>query len=279
MDEKTVRGALIEAAVCLRGLSSAPRDAELLLMRILDRDRAWLLTHADAQLSSAQVAQFESWIERRAASEPVQYILGEQEFYGLSFRVNSDVLIPRPETEHLVEAALHRVSREAEVRICDVGAGSGAIAVTLAHALPQAQVTALDISPVALAVAAENARRHHVEGRIRFLESDLLETVRGERFHLIVSNPPYIAADEHLEAQVARFEPHTALFAGPTGLEIYERLIPQALEALLPTGWLLLEIGYGQRDAVEKLLAGWDAVEFIADLQGMPRVAIGRRPV
>lgn len=166
---------------------------------------------------------------------------------------------------------------DAALRVADVGTGSGAIAVALAHALPQAQVTALDISQAALAVAQGNARDHGVEGRMRFAASDLLTAVQGETFHAIVSNPPYIASSELLEAQVRDYEPHTALFAGATGLEVYARLIPQAREALIAGGWLMLEIGHGQRDALEALLAGWKDVEFVDDLQGIPRVAIARR--
>ena len=207
----------------------------------------------------------------------MQYILGETEFYGLTFKVTPEVLIPRPETEHLVEAALERVSRAASVRICDVGTGSGAIAVALAQKLPRAQLTAVDLSPAVLAVAGENAERHRVEGRIRFVESNLLDGLRDERFDLVLSNPPYVRDDEVLEVQVRDYEPHAALFAGPTGLEVYQRLIPQAHKALVPGGWLLMEIGHGQRSALAELLAGWENVNFKDDLQGIPRVAIAQR--
>ena len=217
------------------------------------------------------------WLARRARHEPVQYIVGEQEFFGLKFRVTPDVLIPRPETEHLVEAALARTDRDASLRIADVGTGSGAIAVALAHALPRARVTALDISPAALAVAQENAESHGVAIAFGFLKSDLLEAVAGERFDMIVSNPPYVAEGEELEPQVRDYEPGSALFAGPEGLDVYRRLIPQAQAALRPGGWLLLEIGHGQRDALAQLLAGWGNVSFIADLQGIPRVACAQR--
>ncbi len=259
-------------------------------MRVVGRDRAWLMTHADAELTAEQVAQFENWIARRARQEPVQYILGETEFYGLTLRVTSAVLIPRPETEHLVEAVLHpseqarrgprvlaRVGRDAAVRICDVGTGSGAIAVALAHALPLARVTAVDLSAAALDVARENAERHGVAERVRLVESDLLHAVRGERFDVVVSNPPYVAEGEVLEAQVREYEPREALFAGATGLEVYRRLIPEAWEVVVPGGWLVMEIGHGQREALAELLMGWDGVEFVADLQGIARVAIAQR--
>jgi release factor glutamine methyltransferase len=207
----------------------------------------------------------------------VQYILGEQEFYGLTLKVTPDVLIPRPETEHLVEAALTRAPRDRAVRICDVGTGSGAIAIAIAHHLPLAEVTAVDRSAEALEVARENAAWHGVAGRVRFVQSDLLGAVRGERFDMVVSNPPYVANSELLEAQVRLYEPQQALYAGPSGLEVYRRLIPAAKQAVVDGGWLLLEIGYGQRDAISALLVGWDAVEFVDDLQGIPRVAMARR--
>ncbi len=277
MSAKNLRAVLDDAAARLPGSANARRDAELLLMRALGRDRTWLITHPEVELSPEPITRFESWVERRARHEPIQYILGDVEFYGLTFSVTPDVLIPRPETEHLVEAVVQRADRGARLHICDVGTGSGAIAVALAHELPQPQLTALDLSVAALRIAKENAARHGVAGRVRFLESDLLGAVRGERFDVVVSNPPYVRDDEVLEAQVAEFEPQAALFAGPTGLEIYQRLIPEAHKGLVPGGWLLLEIGQGQRDAVAGLLAGWDTVQFTDDLQGIPRVAIGRR--
>jgi release factor glutamine methyltransferase len=273
----TCRQALDRAASLLAHLPTARPDAELLLLRLLGRDRAWLLAHPDAELTQDQTQQYDKWIARRARHEPVQYILGEQEFFGLAMRVTPAVLIPRPETEHLVEALLARVPHSGSLQICDVGTGSGAIAVTVAHHLPHAQITALDRSAAALAVARQNAESHGVADRVRLLESDLLSAVRGERFDAIVSNPPYVAESEILEPQVRDYEPHAALYAGPTGLEIYRRLIPEAHQALMPGGWLLLEIGHGQRAALAHLLAEWNAVEFLDDLQSIPRVAIARR--
>ena len=267
--------ALRDAALRLGPSATAWRDAELLLMHVLACDRAYLLTHPETQLTAEQAALYEAWLARRARHEPVQYIIGEQEFFGLTFRVTPDVLIPRPETEHLVEAALERAGRESALRIADIGTGSGAIAVALAHALPRARVTALDISTAALVVAQENAKSHGVSDRIRFFKSDLLAAVTGEQFDMIVSNPPYVAEGEELERQVRDYEPDVALFAGPEGLDVYRRLIPKA--ALRPGGWLLLEIGHGQRDALERLLSGWANVSFIADLQGIPRVACAQR--
>jgi len=277
-DFDTIGAALSYGATRLDGSPTARRDAELLLIHALGLDRAYLLTHPEARLTSKQTATYEELVARRVRHEPIQYISGEQEFFGLKFRVTPDVLIPRPETEHLVEAALARLEREASARIADIGTGSGVIAAALAHALPRAQVTALDISTAALAVARSNAMRHHVSDRIRFVESDLLEAVAGESFDMIVSNPPYVAEGEVLEPQVREYEPATALFAGAEGLDIYRRLIPQARTVLKPDGWLLLEIGHGQRDALAQLLAGWNEVSFIDDLQGIPRAACAERP-
>ena len=280
MHALTLHQAIAQGASKLSGITAQPRrDAELLLLHLIGRDRAFLLTHRDTPLTAEQAAQYESWLERRAAHEPIQYILGVQEFFGLTFAVTRDVLIPRPETEHLVEALLAIVPHDQPLRIADIGTGSGAIAVALAHALPHAQVTALDISAAALAVAKGNAQTHHVADRMRFLQSDLLSAIAGERFDAIVSNPPYVAEDDRasLEPQVRDYEPAAALFAGPSGLDVYERLIPPALAALKPGGWLLMEIGQGQRDALAQLLSGWNHVSFVDDLQGIPRVACARR--
>jgi len=270
--------ALANGAARLGHLPSARRDAELLLMRAANIDRAFLLTHPDASLTPEQLATYNQWIERRAQHEPIQYITGEQEFYGLPLRVTPDVLIPRPETEHLVEAALERLPRNTPVTIADVGTGSGAIAIALAQSLPQASITALDTSPAALAVARHNAERHHLAGRIRFLESDLLAAVASETFDAIVSNPPYVSELEVLVPEVLNYEPYAALFAGCSGLDIYQRLIPQARHCLKPQGWLLMEIGHNQRDALAALLTGWNDIDFVSDLQGIPRVAIVRKP-
>jgi release factor glutamine methyltransferase len=247
------------------------RDAEVLLAHVLRCDQAALLTHPERLLSPAEADQLETFLKRRLASEPMQYITGSQEFFGLLFEVTPAVLIPRPETEHLVEAALEHIGGEA-VRIVDVGTGSGAIAVSLAHARAQSQLTAVDLSPAALEVARRNAQLHGVLERVAFLQSNLLAEVDGADFDVVVSNPPYIAEGEALEPQVSNYEPHPALYAGPTGLEVYERLIPEARKVLKPGGWLLLEIGFGQQPAVEALLRGWRSVSVVHDLQGIPRV-------
>jgi release factor glutamine methyltransferase len=269
--------ALAHGSTRLQHLPTARRDAELLLLRVTDRDRAFLLTHPNAELNPEQQATYEQWLTRRAKHEPIQYIIGEQEFYGLTLRVTPDVLIPRPETEHLVEALLQRVPLNTPIRVADVGTGSGAIAIALAHKLPNAIISALDNSASALAVAQQNAESHNLTARIRFLESDLLNAVADEKFDAIVSNPPYVPEAEILEEQVRKFEPHTALYAGPAGLDIYKRLIPEARQLLKPQGWLMMEIGHNQQTALTNLLTEWKEVEFTRDLQRIARVVIARR--
>jgi release factor glutamine methyltransferase len=275
---QTAGEALLAARVRLAATSKHPRrDAELLLEHMLGCDQTALLTHPERILSVEESEQFDRLVERRLASEPMQYLTGEQEFFGLRFEVSPAVLIPRPETEHLVEAVLERFEREEEVRIVEVGTGSGAIAVALAHALPHSRVTAVDLFPAALEVARRNAERHGVIHRLTLVPSDLLAAVDSADFDAVVANPPYIAAREVLEPQVANYEPHSALYAGPTGLEIYERLIPQAARVLKPGGWLMLEIGYGQSPALRNLMVGWAGVTLVNDLQGIPRVVLGQK--
>lgn len=264
--------------------ANAARDAELLLLHQLSLTRASFLAHPGHELTQPEQDRYEAAIARRLVNEPVQYITGEQEFYGLLLHVTPAVLIPRPETEQLVEAVLSAVldllPANRLLRILDVGTGSGAIAIALAAHLPHAQLTAVDLSPAALAIAEANARAHGLANRIHFVESDLLDALAGERFDAIVSNPPYVPEADRgsLHPQVRDHEPAQALFAGPTGFEIYERLIPAAHAALPPGGLLALEIGYGQREAIFTLLKIWQHVSFIDDLQGIPRVALATRP-
>ena len=256
-------------------------DAILLLRHVLGIPHAEMYAYRERPLTGLQTEAFNAALQQRLHGAPVQYITGEQEFFGLPFHVTHDVLIPRPETEHLVEAAIACLKNLPAARVADVGTGSGAVAVALAHSLPAAEVVALDISPAALAVARQNAQANQVASRIRFVESDLLRAVADEHFDAIVSNPPYVAESERksLPAEVREYEPAQALFAGPTGLEVYRRLIPDALPLLVSGGWLMVEIGQGQRDTVRGLLndADWDGVEFIADLQHIPRVAVARK--
>lgn len=259
----------------------ARADAELLLMHLLKKDRAWLIGHSTDDIGFDLGDLYYELLQRRYRGEPIQYIFGEAEFYRLPFRVTPDVLIPRPETEHVVEKVLELATGFASPRVVDVGTGSGAIAATLAHELPDSVVTATDVSAAALCVARENAQRNGMAERIRFLGGDLLEPVTGEQFDIVVSNPPYVSvADrESLAVEVRDYEPEQALFAGVDGLNLYRRLIPQAYAAIAPGGYLVLEIGHGQEPPVGALLseAGFEKIEFTSDLQGIPRVACARR--
>jgi release factor glutamine methyltransferase len=319
----------------------ARRDAETLLLHVIRRNRAAMLARWNEVLIDTEVRAVKELIERRLAGEPIQYIVGEAEFYGLPFRVTSDVLIPRPETEHLVEKALQLAARFPSPRIVDVGTGSGAIAVALAYQLakqaegmrdfaatgpdlsvkgtgfspegtslctensglslkgtgfspyksstsasgalapegPSFSVTAIDISPQALALAEQNANRNRTP--IRFLLGDLLAPVAAESFELILSNPPYVPATDRssLSVEVRDHEPPLALFAGNDGLSIYRRLVPSAHTVLVPGGFLLLEIGFGQQQAILELLAAsnFASIQFIPDLQNIPRIACSQK--
>jgi release factor glutamine methyltransferase len=258
----------------------ARRDADVLLMHTRKKSRAWLMAHGDELLSDELFLSYTELLERRRRGEPIQYITGETEFYGLPFRVTPEVLIPRPETEHLVEKVIELAARFEQPRIVDVGTGSGAIAVALAHEWLSAVITAIDLSSSALAIARENAKRNEVD--LRFLDGDLLAPVAGECFEIVVSNPPYVPSGDRatLSVEVREYEPALALFAGDDGLDVYCRLIPAAFGALVPGGYVALEIGYGQSKAITELLAkaGFEQIEFVPDLQGIPRVASARRP-
>jgi release factor glutamine methyltransferase len=262
---------------------SARRDAELLLLYTLNITRATLIANPTRELTPTQKETYNKAIARRLRHEPIQYITGQQEFFGLALRVTPAVLIPRPETEHLVEAVLQRLPHDRPLAIADIGTGSGAIAIALAANLPQAHITALDLSPEALAVAQSNASLHNLTQRIRFLISDRLTAIpppeRHAHFDAIVSNPPYVptADAEQLHPQVREHEPSLALFAGPDGLDVYRLLIPEARHALKPGGLLALEIGHGQRDSLATLLDGWKDLNFVDDLRGIPRVALARK--
>jgi release factor glutamine methyltransferase len=282
----TLRQAITAAAAQLANdehlRATASRDAELLLLHTLQISRVTLLTHSGRELSAEQQALYRASIRRRLQHQPIQYITGEQEFYGLLLDVTPAVLIPRPETEHLVEAVLAHLPKDISLQIADIGTGSGAIAIALAVHLPQAEITALDLSPEALAVAAANARKHSVANRVHLIESNLLAALNqksSQSFDAIVSNPPYIPESERasLHPQVRDHEPAAALFAGPDGLDLYRRLIPQAYAALKSNGLLALEIGHGQREAIAALLESWQEVSFVDDLQQIPRVVLARK--
>ena len=256
-------------------------DAETLMLHLIGKNRAWLLAHLEDEFGGCKSIGYSQQIERRLAGEPIQYITGECEFYGLSFSVNRDVLIPRPETEHVVEKVLELASLLVGPRLVDVGTGSGAIAIALAHESPGAKVTATDVSDAALRVARRNAERTEVAERIRFLEGDLLKPVAAEQFEFVVSNPPYVATDDRasLALEVRDHEPDVALFAGSNGLDIYRRLVPAAYRVLVAGGFAVFEIGYGQAEAVAELFsaAGFVDIEFAKDLQGVDRVITARR--
>lgn len=262
----------------------SPRmNAEVLLMFTLGVDRAFIYAHPEQELSADELRRYDEALEQRSRGIPSQYIVGHQEFWGLDLIVTPAVLIPRPETEHLVEAVLDLVKCEMRERpsIVDVGTGSGCIALALAHELPQADVQAVDISPEALEVAKANAARLQLSERVHFAESDLLERFEARaQFDFVVSNPPYVGEGEEdrVQREVKKFEPRIAVFAGHEGLDTIRRLIPQARERLNECGWLLMEIGFTQERAVLKLLDGWCEVHSIPDLQGIPRVIAARKP-
>jgi release factor glutamine methyltransferase len=283
IDRPAIRTILAEAEA---QLALGPHPERSRLMQVLRAEipaanLAWLIAHQDKDVPVSAADALRALVMRRSAGEPIQYITGETEFYGLDFEVNRDVLIPRPETEHLVEKAILLTSGFVRPRIADVGTGSGAIAITLACKLPAAQIVATDIASSALAVARRNAARHGVTERVQFVEGDLLGPVAGRQFDLIVSNPPYVPQTDcdSLSVEVRDFEPALALFADADGLAINRRLIPAAFAAIIPSGFLVLEIGYGQQAAIDELLvnAGFEDAEFTADLQGIPRIASARR--
>ena len=254
-----------------------PLEARMLAERALGKPRAWLVAHADETAGAAAEQAFAAMAERRRQGEPIAYILGEREFYGLDFGVAPAVLIPRPETELLVELALARMPANAAARVLDLGTGSGAIAVTLAKQRQQARLTAVDVDYAALSVARANAKRHGVG--VRFFCGDWFGALAGERFDLIVSNPPYVAAgDPHLALGDVRFEPRRALAGGADGLDCIRAISAQAQAHLMPGAWLLFEHGYDQAEACRALLweQGYAEVQSWPDLAGIPRVSGGR---
>lgn len=263
--------------------------AELLLMHTLDCDRGELHTHPERELSPPTSQRYFGLIAERLTGKPTQYITGHQEFWGLDFEVTPSVLIPRPETEHLVEQVLNLVkgrgaARQEALRIADVGTGSGCIALALASELPDAEIHAIDISPNALRVSESNAARLRLADRVKFREADLLASLLAEgqagAFDIVVSNPPYISLSElgEVEREVIEFEPRIAWGGLDRGDEIYHRLFPQAQELLKTGGAVVVEIGYRQSEAVVGLLKfGWTGIEIHPDLSGRPRVALARK--
>ncbi len=279
-------------------------NAELLIMFTLDCNRAYLHAHPERELTRDEMQRYDDVLTRRATGVPAQYITGHQEFWGLDLIVSPAVLIPRPETEHVVEAVMELVSgpesRQKQKQdqdqnqdqkprtgvsaphglcIVDVGTGSGAIAFALAQELPTAEIHATDISPAALEVARANASRLELTSRIEFQQTDLLDGFSLASFDFIVSNPPYVGESEEdsVQLEVRKFEPRHAVFAGPTGMEVIERLTAQARVALRPGGWLVFEISGTIADRVRTLLSSWDEVTISNDLQGIARVAMARK--
>jgi len=278
-------------------------NAELLIMFILDCDRAYLYAHPERELIADEIQRYDEALARRATGMPAQYITGHQEFWGMDLIVSPAVLIPRPETEHVIEAVLEltgaglpcgherrRNQRQDQrlragapaphnLRIVDVGTGSGAIALALAKELPMAEIHATDISPTALEVARANTARLELASRVKFHLADLLAGFAPASLDFIVSNPPYVGHSEEdsVQIEVRKFEPRNAVFAGPTGLEIIDRLIPQAQAALVPGGWLVFEISGTIADRVRNMLSAWNEVAIRNDLQGIARVATARK--
>lgn len=260
----------------------SPRlNAEILLMFVLGCDRAYLHAHSDRELSAEESTRYDDALAQRSRGMPSQYITGHQEFWGMDFVVTPAVLVPRPETEHVIETILPlaRTKSMAKLKIVDVGTGSGCIAVALAKELSHAEIYATDISSAALEIARINATRHQLENCIRFGEADLLAGFPSSSFDFVVSNPPYVGESEedHVQLEVRKFEPRNAVFAGPKGTEVIARLIPQAWQVLRPGGWLVMEISGTIYKEVGELLSDWKEVKFVNDLQGIRRVALAKR--
>jgi len=274
----------------------SPRmNAEVLLMFVLGVGRAYLYAHPECELTPEEGARYDEILAQRASRMPSQYITGHQEFWGLDFVVSPAVLIPRPETEHLVEAVLELARGVPSPRVVDVGTGSGCVALALAHELKTAEIYGVDLSDDALEVARANAARLQLEKGVRFLQSNVLAVIPREDFgasretclaefrdfDFVVSNPPYVAFSEadKVQKSVFEFEPRLAVFAGENGLDVIRPLTKQAHEALKPGGWLMLEIGYSMRDAVVNLLSPtmWDDIRVVPDLQGISRVVGARK--
>ncbi len=273
----TIKALLASAQETLRSVESPRAEAQILLAHVLHKLRSFLLAWPDAEVTAEQAARFGALVSRRAQGEPVAYLLGRREFFGLDLHVVPGVLIPRPETELLVEAALARLPQGA-CDVLDLGTGSGAIALALATQRPELRVVAVDASAQALAVAEENARRLGVD--VVFRHADWCSALHRERFAMIVSNPPYIREDDvHLAQGDLRFEPRMALASGRDGLDAIRTILACAAKHLLPGGWLLLEHGFDQADAVAELMRthGLVQVTTLYDLQGHGRVTLGRR--
>jgi release factor glutamine methyltransferase len=262
---------LEEAAIAVPRLT-----AEVLLAHALGRERVYLFAHPEHVLQELEWLHYGRYLQERMQGKPTQYITKRQEFYGREFRVGPQVLIPRPETEHVVEVALRRANGVR--RILDIGTGSGALAVTLALETG-GETWATDISPEAAAAAASNARK--LGAAVQFVVCDIAAAIRPGSIDLIVSNPPYVplADREGLQREVRNYEPHVALFGGPSGFDIYDRIVAEAPLLLRPDGWLIMELGFGSVDHVAGLLGEWRDVHIEPDLAGIPRVIAARRAI
>jgi release factor glutamine methyltransferase len=263
----------------------SPRlNAELLLMFALNCERSYLYAHPERELTADEQSRFDGVIRECARGCPTQYITGHQEFWGLDLLVSPAVLIPRPETEHVVETVLelikdYRFDGPGRLRMLDVGTGSGCIALALASELPHVEIHACDISEEALEMARVNAARLAFGGKVLFRKSDLLALYANQKFDFVISNPPYVGeidADK-VQKQVREFEPRIAVFSGREGMDIYRRLIPETKSVLRPGGWFVTEIGYSEEANVRDLLTGWADIQVTADLQGIPRVVAARK--
>lgn len=276
---KTVQQCLLSARQQLTQFVPADEaniEAQLLLMHVLEVNRAWLIAHATDSLTGESANAFQALLQRRLQGEPVAHILGTREFFGLTLKVTSNTLIPRPDTETLVEAALKKI--HGEMRILDLGTGTGAIALAIARHAPQCEVVAVDASSAALAVAQQNALSLQLHN-VQCLQSNWFTEVGSARFDLIVSNPPYIENDDpHLQQGDLRFEPLSALASGADGLQDIRQIIAEAIAHLNEDGWLMLEHGYNQAEAVQQLYkaAGFQQIDTLHDLGGNPRVTLAQ---
>lgn len=271
----TVHTALQQGAHLLEeaGISVPRMTAEVLLGHAMRVERIYFYAHPEQELGEVEWLHYGRYLHERLGGKPTQYITKHQEFYSRDFRVTPDVLIPRPETEHVVEVALE-LARGAR-RVLDIGTGSGALAVTLQLEMG-AETWASDISPAAAAVATGNAEQ--LGAPVNFVVCDLMAALAAESMDLIVSNPPYVplTQQEGLQREVRDFEPHVALFAGQTGFELYDRIVADAPRVLRPGGWLIMELGFTSLEHVQGLLAGWDGLRVVPDLAGIPRVIAAR---
>lgn len=268
---------MLQTAILLIDTDESKLEAQTLLQHVLQVNRAWLISHADDTLTTEQYAAFEALLQRRLDGEPIAHILGTREFFGLNLKVTADTLIPRPDTETLVEAALEKIPKTAQARVLDLGTGTGAIALALAKHCPQAHVTAVDFSENALTVARENAENLSIPN-VSFVHSYWFSALNNKQFDIIVSNPPYIAEhDPHLTQGDVRFEPKSALTSGADGLDDIRHIIAHAQHQLKPGGWLMLEHGYDQAQAVAELLAQaqFCHIGHRLDLAGIQRVTFG----